>query len=93
MEYNYIYCIKDGFFIGEVYIKGLGFKKNIHFSKKGKCYKAFFEYDNKISYFINEIKEDHFFGSGNEAVEFFNEYFKKPNYIHLIIEKKIKTKK
>ena len=53
MEYNYIYCFKDGFFIGEVYIKGLGFKKNIHFSKKGRCYELFLDHSNREQYFIN----------------------------------------
>ncbi len=93
MEYNYIYCFKDGFFIGEVYIKGLGFKKNIHFSKKGRCYELFLDHSNREQYFINEINEEHLFSEDKNDCEFFNEYFKKPNYIHLIIEKKIKTKK
>ncbi len=92
MKFNYIYCIKDGFYKDDDFSDKKCYPP---FVKKGKCYCI--NYNNDIiSSFINEQKGTHFFGAlidSDESIVFFNKHFKKPNCIHLIIEKKIKTKK
>jgi hypothetical protein len=92
MNYNYVYCIKDGVFSNTPYSNIVS---NFNFSKKGKCYRVFWQYSPHIyvnfpNYFINEQKHEHFFGNDSEDTSlFFKTHFKTPEFKHLIIEKKM----
>lgn len=82
-EYKYIFCFKDGTYIDIDYKNDIDKEK---FCKKGKCYKLIGDY------FINELKEAHFFGEeleDEESEDFFKNHFLEPIFKHLIIEKKM----
>lgn len=87
MDYNYLYCTKDGFY----QFKTMSTTNT--FTKKGRCYKVFFnEYRKKIpEYFIDEEKKDHLFGAEEKQSTqvFFKDFFRTPNFKHLMIEKKM----
>lgn len=103
MDYNYLYCTKDGFYQfktkdGFYQFKTMSTtntftKKGRCFTKKGRCYKVFFnEYEKKIpEYFIDEEKKYHLFGAEEKQSTqvFFKEFFRTPNFKHLMIEKKM----